>query len=135
MALVVDSTQHPGARWVHWVLWGIPADSRQLPEAVLEGPEAPSVGPDARQGTNSEANVGWTGPCPPPIDIGDRAGEGTPKDRVVSEYFFKLYALDTNVDLGPDATKADLLRAIDGHILAGGELMGEQVSKTQIHSR
>ena len=113
---------------------GIPADSRQLPEAVPGGPEAPSVGPDARQGINSEDEVGWSGPCPPPVDLASDA-RGTAKDRVVSEYFFKLYALDTDVDLGPDATKEDLLRAIDGHILAGGEVMGEHVSKTQIHTR
>ena len=134
LALVVDSNQHPGALWAHWVLWGIPPDSRELPESVPGGPEAPSVGPDARQGINSEDEVGWSGPCPPPVDLASDA-RGTAKDRVVSEYFFKLYALDTDVDLGPDATKEDLLRAIDGHILAGGEVMGEHVSKTQIHTR
>ena len=134
LALVVDSNQHPGALWAHWVLWGIPADSRQLPEAVPGGPEAPSVGPDARQGTNNEDEVGWSGPCPPPVDLASDA-RGTAKDRVVSEYFFKLYALDTDVDLGPDATKEDLLRQMDGHILAGGEVMGEHVSQTQIHTR
>ncbi len=134
LALVVDSNQHPGALWAHWVLWGIPLDSRELPESVANAPDAPSIGPNARQGTNSEVVVGWSGPCPPPIDLASDA-RGTAKDRVVSEYFFKLYALDTDVDLGPDATKEDLLRAIDGHILAGGEVMGEHVSKTQIHTR
>ena len=134
LALVVDSNQHPGALWAHWVLWGIPLDSRELPESVPNAPDAPSIGPNARQGTNNEDEVGWSGPCPPPIDLASDA-RGTAKDRVVSEYFFKLYALDTDIDLGPDATKEDLLRAIDGHILAGGEVMGEHVAKTQIHTR
>jgi hypothetical protein len=48
-------------------------------------------------------------------------------DALVKTYAFSLFALDTNLDLGPDATKEDLLRAIDGHILAGGQLRGEQV--------
>ena len=133
LALVVDSNQHPGALWVHWVLWGIPPDARELPEAVPNTPEAPSIGPKARQGTNNEKLVGWSGPCPSPIDLA--SGSGTPKDRIVSEYFFKLYALDTEIELGPEATKGDLLRAIEGHILAGGEVMGEHVSKKQVHTR
>ena len=54
LALVVDSNQHPGALWAHWLLWGIPPDSRELPEAVPGAAEAPSIGPNARQGTNSE---------------------------------------------------------------------------------
>jgi Raf kinase inhibitor-like YbhB/YbcL family protein len=133
LALVVDSNQHPGALWAHWVLWGIPPDASGIPEAVANAAEAPSIGPKARQGTNNEKLVGWSGPCPAPIDLA--SDSGTPKDRIVSEYFFKLYALDTDVDLGPEATKEDLLRAIEGHILAGGELMGEHVSKKQVHTR
>ena len=134
LALVVDSNQHPGGLWAHWVLWGIPPDSRGLPESVANAPDAPSIGPNARQGTNSEEEVGWSGPCPPPINLASDA-RGTPKDRIVSEYFFKLYALDTDVGLGSDATMEDLLRAIDGHILAGGELTGEHVSDTKIIPR
>ena len=48
----------------------------------------------------------------------------------VREYFFRLYALDTDITLGSDATKGDFLRAIDGHILAGGELVGQQTGVT-----
>ncbi len=125
IALVVDSNQLPGARWVHWVLWGIPPDSRGLPEAVPNTAEAPSIGPGARQGTNSDDTVGWSGPCPPPVLLYQSAGG---RD-AVKRYSFNLYALDIDIDLGPEATKGDLLRAIDGHVLAGGELVGEHVSK------
>ncbi len=131
LALVVDGDQFPGARWVHWVLWGIPPDARGLPEAVPNTPEAPSIGPAARQGTNSDQELGWSGPCPPPF----RAGWGGDKASQVSavkHYRFRLYALDTQIDLGPEATKWDLLRAMDGHILAGGELVGEHVSKDKL---
>ena len=129
LALLVDSDQFPGPRWVHWVLWGIPPDARELPEAVPNGPEAPAIGPAARQGTNHGQKVGWSGPCPEPV-IFRTTSEGHPQgDTLVKRYSFSLFALDANVDLGPEAGKDDLLRAIDGHILAGGQLIGEQVGK------
>ena len=129
LALLVDSDQFPGSRSVHWVLWGIPPDARDLPEAVPNGPDAPAIGPAARQGTNDDQQVGWSGPCPEPV-IFRTTSEGHPKgDTLVKRYSFSLFALDTNVDLGPEATKADLLEAIDGHILGGGQLIGEQVGK------
>ena len=131
LALAVDSDQFPGARWVHWVLWGIPPDARGLPEAVPNTAEAPSVGPGARQGTNSDEKLGWSGPCPPPFRAG-WGGDKTSQQSAVKQYWFRLYALDTRIDLGPEATKSDLLRAIDGHILAGGELAGAHVSKDKI---
>ena len=129
LALVVDSDQFPGAPWVHWVLWGIPPDARGLPEAVPNTADAPSIGPKARQGTNSDEKVGWSGPCPPPVLL--YQGVSGPI-AAVKHYLFMLYALDTEIELGPEATKEDLLRAIDGHILAGGELVGEHVSKERI---
>ena len=129
LALVVDSDQFPGAPWVHWVLWGIPPDARGLPEAVPNTAEAPSIGPKARQGTNNDEKVGWSGPCPPPVLLYQSAGG--PRD-AVKHYSFNLYALDTEIDLGPETGKADLLRAIDGHILAGGGLVGEHVAKERL---
>ena len=126
LALVVDSDQHAGPPWVHWVLWGIPADARSLPEAVPNTPLAPSVGPNAAQGTNTENNVGWTGPCPTPVLLSQEH-----QASAVARYTFKLYALDTGLSLGTETTKNDLLEAIDGHVLAGGELVGEHVSNVQ----
>ena len=134
LALVVDSDQFPGAPSVHWVLWGIPPDATGLPEAVPNTAEALSIGPKARQGTNTDEKVGWSGPCPPPYTV-SRSGLTKSQDSAVKHYTFRLYALDTEIDLGPETTKEDLLRAIDGHILAGGELVGEHVSKTLIRDR
>ena len=131
VALVVDSDQFPGTLWTHWVLWGIPPDARGLPEAVPNTAEAPSIGPKARQGTNSDKRVGWSGPCPPAYSVQWGGDRGAQLD-AVKRYWFRLYALDTEIDLGPEATKEDLLRAIDGHILAGGELVGEHVSSEKI---
>ena len=131
IALLVDSDKYPGPRRVHWVLWGILPDAGGLPEAVANAPEAPSIGPTARQGTNDDKKLGWSGPCLEPVIFKTNAPQ--PQDaNTVKRYSFKLFALDAEIDLGPEATKADLLRAIDGHVLAGGELTGEQVGKITV---
>ena len=131
LALVVDSDQIPGIPWVHWIVWGIPPDARGLPEAITNTPEAPSIGPKVRQGTNTDKEVGWSGPCPGPVRL-DFHGADATGVKPVKTYSFKLYALDTDIELGAEATKQDLLRAMDGHILSGGELLGEHVSKERI---
>ena len=135
LALLVESNQAPGALWVHWVLWGIPPDLRALPEGVPNTANAPDVGPNAAQGTNSDNVLGWTGPCPPAVvvDAGVMKGRSAylpsaVHDHSVSQYYFRLYALDTDLQLEPGATKETFLKAIDGHVLAGGELVGEQIA-------
>ena len=103
----------PEGPWVHWVVYNIPANTRELPAAVTRRAElALPVG--ARQGINDfgSDNVGYRGPMPP---------KGTGPHR----YFFKIYALDRHLDLPARiATKKSLLAAMKGHILAEGELMG-----------
>jgi len=108
IALISDDPDAPGGTWVHWVLYGLPPDTTKLPENV---PTTETLASGARQGNNDFKRVGYGGPCPP-------------QGRGAHRYFFKVYALDTEIGLGPRATKADLLREIDGHILAQGQLMG-----------
>ena len=107
VALICEDPDAPRGMWVHWVLWGLPPDSTSLPEAV---PPDTVLANSGRQGKNDWGRIGYGGPCPPP----GRA----------HRYFFKLYALDTGLELQPGATRKDLLAAIDGHILAEGQLMG-----------
>ena len=107
VALICEDPDAPRGMWVHWVLWGLPPDSTSLPEAV---PPDTVLANSGRQGKNDWGRIGYGGPCPPP----------GPAHR----YFFKLYALDTGLELQPGATRKDLLAAIDGHILAEGQLMG-----------
>jgi hypothetical protein len=107
LALICDDPDAPAGTWVHWVLYRIPASARGLPEGV---PKRETLADGSRQGRNDFGKVGYGGPCPP----------RGPKHR----YFFKLYALDTVLDLPPGATKAELLKAMEGHVLAQGELMG-----------
>jgi Raf kinase inhibitor-like YbhB/YbcL family protein len=101
LALIVDDPDAPAGTWVHWVLWNVDPKTTEIREN--------SVPSGAVQGLNDFKKHAYGGPCPP---------SGTHR------YFFKLYALDTTLNLGPDTTKAALERAMKGHIVAQGELMG-----------
>lgn len=105
-ALISDDPDAPMGTWVHWVLWNIPVNARTLEENL---PKTASLANGAKQGTTDFHRVGYGGPCPP---------SGTHR------YYFKLYALDTTLDLPSSTTKKDLEKAIEGHILAQTELMG-----------
>jgi hypothetical protein len=122
-ALIMDSTEDLGAPWTHWVIWNIPPDAAGLPEDVQSTEELPD---GSRQGVNSGRTIGYLGPCPLPQVVYD---SGRASEQGAEKYNFHLYALDKMLDLAPGATKEDLLGAIDGHILAAGELVGERVGK------
>ncbi len=103
MALICDDPDAPGGTWVHWVAYNIPPADSSLSAKMLADCE------QCLQGRNSWGNNSYGGPCPP---------GGTHR------YFFKIYALDTMLDLEAGATKEKLLEAIEGHVLGMGELMG-----------
>jgi len=107
IVLIADDPDAPVGDWVHWVIFNLPENQRDLPESVPTQETFPN---GARQGLNDFMNVGYGGPCPPP---------GKPH-----RYYFKLYALDGMLDLKPRATKAKVLEACKGHILAEAQLMG-----------
>jgi Raf kinase inhibitor-like YbhB/YbcL family protein len=106
LALIVDDPDAPAGAWVHWVLYNIPAKSRALQEDISADAELPD---SSRHGKNSWGRLGYGGPCPP---------GGTHR------YVFKLYALDTRLNLASGATKKQVLQAMRGHILAQAEMMG-----------
>jgi hypothetical protein len=107
IALISDDPDAPMGTWVHWVLFNLPASEKGLPEAVPTDKELKN---GAKQGRNDFRRIGYGGPCPP---------GGTHR------YFFKLYALDAVLNLPAGATKAELIKAMEGHILAQGQLMGK----------
>lgn len=111
IALICDDPDAPRGTWVHWVLFNWPTDQKSIPENV---PRQQTLTNGAKQGTNDFGNTGYGGPAPP---------SGTHR------YFFKVYALDKALDLKPGARKADLLAAINGHILAQGQIMGRYSRK------
>ena len=127
IAVAVESDQNPGAPWSHLVLWSIPADAVGLPADIAKTHEAASVGPTARQGTNDDKIIGWTGPCPP--EVRHVWSGGGALENPVKKYTFRVFALNAEITLGPEATKDDLLKAIDGKIVGAGEVVGEHVSK------
>jgi Raf kinase inhibitor-like YbhB/YbcL family protein len=106
LALICDDPDAPMGVWVHWVLFNLPPDTRELAENV---PPKKKLANGAKQGINDFRKIGYGGPCPP-------SGE--------HRYFFKLYALDTKFDLEAGIKKADLLRIMEGHILDESKLMG-----------
>jgi Raf kinase inhibitor-like YbhB/YbcL family protein len=107
LALICDDPDAPVGTWVHWVIYDLAPSMTGLPEGT---PKAMALDNGARQGMNDYKKVGYGGPCPPP---------GKPH-----RYFFKVYALDIKPDLTAGMTKKDLLKAMEGHVLAEGELMG-----------
>jgi Raf kinase inhibitor-like YbhB/YbcL family protein len=107
-ALITDDPDAPAGTWVHWVVFNIPGSVRLLPPGY-ERKEQHSDG--TRQGRNDFRKIGYNGPCPPP---------GKPH-----RYFFKLYALSTDLTLPPGASKHDVEHAMEGHIVGHAEWMGK----------
>ncbi len=101
LSLIVDDPDAPRGTWVHWVVWNIAPDTKEIKEHTV-----PS---GAQQGVNDFRKTSYGGPCPP---------SGTHR------YFFKLYALDVIFNIDRDTNKAGLEKAMSGHILGQTELIG-----------
>ncbi|MBU0530195.1 MAG: YbhB/YbcL family Raf kinase inhibitor-like protein [Candidatus Aenigmatarchaeota archaeon] len=97
LVLISDDPDAPMGTWVHWVVWNM--EPRNVDENSVPGTE----------GMNDFGKHSYGGPAPP---------SGTHR------YFFKVYALDTKLDIGPDSRKHDVEKAMEGHVLAKGELIG-----------
>ena len=98
LALIVDDPDAPMGTWDHWVVWNIPPAEKIMENSV-----------PGTEGLNDFRRRSYGGPCPP---------SGTHR------YFFKVYALDTRLDLSPSSRKKDVERAMKGHVIAEGELVG-----------
>ncbi len=107
LVLICDDPDAPGGVFNHWLLYNIPPTTTSLPEGI---PPLLTLPDGSLQGFNSFGRIGYGGPCPPP----------GPAHR----YFFRLYALDKTLELPPKARKPEVLKAMEGHILAVAELMG-----------
>src|SRR5207248_1508602 len=107
LALICEDPDAPRGTFTHWLIFNLPAESRELAEGI---PAQPSLPNGTAQGTNDFGKAGYGGPKPPP---------GKPH-----RYLFRLYALDRPVDLQPGATKPQLLAAMEGHILGEAQLLG-----------
>ena len=111
LALIVDDPDAPGQTFTHWILFNIPGSETGLPRNIDIDEHFADADPPAAEGTNDFDDIGYGGPCPPPGDDPHR-------------YFFRLYALDTVLDLGQGATRKQLTNAMDGHVLDETDRMG-----------
>jgi len=105
LALIVDDPDAPGGLFTHWMVWNIPPDAGAIGEGST---------PKGAQGTNDFGKSGYGGPCPP-------SG--------AHRYYFKVFALDRELDLPSGAKRRQLDAAMKGHIVAEGELMGRYSRK------
>lgn len=106
LALIMEDPDAPNGTFDHWLLWNIP------PNAAIAEQSNPGI-----SGTNDFGKTGYGGPCPP---------SGSHR------YFFRVFALDTELDLPAGSKKAALLEAMEGHILAKGELMALYKKKKEM---
>jgi len=106
VAMIADDPDAPSGTWVHWILYNLPAENIGMVENLPTGENLKAGG---LQGKNDFGNVGYGGPCPP---------SGTHR------YFFKIYALDGELPLKAGATKPEVEKAMEGHVMAQGQLMG-----------
>ncbi|MGA3010823.1 MAG: YbhB/YbcL family Raf kinase inhibitor-like protein [Terracidiphilus sp.] len=106
-ALIVTDPDAPGRTFVHWVLYDLPVETRALAEGL---PDQGQLADGSRQGRTDFGEIGYGGPCPPPGSL--------------HHYHFTLYALDAKLNLPVGATRAQVEAAMQGHILARGELVG-----------
>lgn len=103
LALIVDDPDAPMGTWVHWTAWNISPGVKEIKEN-----EIPS---GATEGMTDFKKPGYGGPCPP-------------KGHGVHRYFFKLYALDSELDLPAEADKEAIEKAMEGHVLAETRIIG-----------
>ncbi|MGD0451785.1 MAG: YbhB/YbcL family Raf kinase inhibitor-like protein [Candidatus Bathyarchaeia archaeon] len=99
LTLIVDDPDAPSGTFDHWIVWNIPASTIKVGENTVPG----------KEGMNGARQLGYMGPCPP---------------GATHRYFFKVYALDVELSLGINSRKKDVEKAMQGHILAKGELVG-----------
>jgi Raf kinase inhibitor-like YbhB/YbcL family protein len=107
-AVIVSDRDALLGSFVHWVLYNVPADRRELPEGL---PRQTQLSDGSVQVLNDFDKAGYGGPCPP---------GGSPH-----HYVFKVYAVDSKLNLPEGATRKQVEAALQGHVLAGGELTGQ----------
>lgn len=109
LALLVEDVDAPLGRFIHWVLFNLPPDTTTIPADVPISLTIDALG-GARQGINGFQKVGFKGPCPP--------------RKQTHRYFFRVFALDCVIDPGDRPTRDDVWKAMQGHIVGRGELVG-----------
>jgi len=105
-AIICEDPDAPSGTWTHWVIFNLPSDNTSLSEWIMEREE---IDNGTKQGFNDFGTIGYRGPCPP---------GGTHR------YYYKVYALNTEIQLPAKITKDELLNEMEGHIIDEGHIMG-----------
>ena len=105
-AIICEDPDAPSGTWTHWVIFNLPSDNTSLSEWIMEREE---IDNGTKQGFNDFGTIGYRGPCPP---------GGTRR------YYYKVYALNTEIQLPAKITKDELLNEMEGHIIDEGHIMG-----------
>jgi Raf kinase inhibitor-like YbhB/YbcL family protein len=106
MALIFDDPDAPLGSFTHWIIFNLSPATRELKENM---PEDSILEGGVFQGRNSYGDTGYGGPCPPPGNE--------------HRYYFRLYALDTRLDVGPGISRNELIKAMENHTIDQSELM------------
>lgn len=104
--IIVYDPDAPKKNFIHWIIYNIPANITELPEGIAKTEKTPF----GYQGINDFGRIGWNGPCPP--------------SGASHRYVFRIYALDTILNLPPGVSLNDLLTGMRGHVLSYGEVIG-----------
>ena len=133
LALVFEDLEGPdGQPWTHWIQYNIPPDVSDIAEGAANEGTLPA---GSLLGKNDNANVEYSGPCPPPLILA-AGGANDPnfktEDSPQEGYYLRLYALDTPLDLEEGASRNTVLRAIEGHIIASGEVAPEYRTRKRV---
>ena len=126
IAVVAEDLNLAGEVASHWLVWGLSADTPELPAGASGSEVLPT---EAVEGVNDGGKPGYSGPCPPPKII-KRGPQCKNTGFDSNPYIWNVYAIDKPVSLGANTNRDDLLRAIDGSILAGGSIDVKYISKT-----
>ncbi len=127
IVIVAEDLDLAGAVASHWIVWGLPPDTQEVPAGV-SGSDALPAG--AVEGVNTSGQTGYNGPCPPPKVLDSSGCRNTGFDS--DPYIWNVYALSEVVVLRPNATRDDLLRAVDGSILGAGSIDIKYISKNLV---
>ena len=130
LAIVFEDLAGPdGQPWTHWLAYNLPPDTTDLAEGAVNSGTIP---PGSLIGRNDSAEVAYSGPCPPPMLLKSTLCSAPTTGSDAKDYDLKVYALDAVLDLDEGAGRNEALRSIEGHVIAGGEVVIEYRTRRRI---
>lgn len=131
IAIVAEDRDFHGGIAAHWIIWNIPSNTTEVTSGISGSNSLPA---GAVEGLNSGGKFGYSGPCPPPkVIYQGPVCKNTGFDS--NPYVWTIYAIDKSISLAGNSNRDELLKTIDGSILAGGSVDIKYTSKTLMRPR